>query len=33
MQPNLKFSRTEFADRLTKTRKAMEAKGVDLLHP
>ncbi|MER8785562.1 ectoine hydrolase DoeA [Mesorhizobium sp. M1006] len=31
MQPNLKFSRGEFADRLAKTRMAMEAKGVDLL--
>ncbi|UVK48128.1 ectoine hydrolase DoeA (plasmid) [Mesorhizobium sp. AR07] len=31
MQPNLKFSRGEFADRLAKTRTAMEAKGVDLL--
>ena len=31
MQPNLKFSRGEYADRLAKTRKAMEAKGVDLL--
>ncbi len=27
----LKFSRDEFAERLTKTRRAMEAKGVDLL--
>ncbi|ESY86802.1 X-Pro dipeptidase [Mesorhizobium sp. LNHC220B00] len=31
MQPNLKFSRSEYAERLAKTRKAMEAKGVDLL--
>ncbi|RWO00160.1 ectoine hydrolase DoeA [Mesorhizobium sp.] len=31
MQPNLKFSRGEYADRLAKTRKAMEAKGVGLL--
>ena len=31
MQPNLKFSRSEYADRLAKTRSAMEAKGVDLL--
>ncbi|TIO10799.1 ectoine hydrolase DoeA [Mesorhizobium sp.] len=31
MQPNLKFSRGEYAERLAKTRKAMEAKGVDLL--
>ena len=31
MQPNLKFSRGEFADRLAKTRKAMEVRGVDLL--
>ncbi|RWE06661.1 MAG: ectoine hydrolase DoeA [Mesorhizobium sp.] len=31
MQPNLKFSRGEFADRLAKTRTAMDAKGVDLL--
>ncbi|MCF6119589.1 ectoine hydrolase DoeA [Mesorhizobium muleiense] len=31
MQPNLKFSRGEYADRLAKTRKAMAAKGVDLL--
>ncbi|MFC3321190.1 ectoine hydrolase DoeA [Mesorhizobium cantuariense] len=31
MQPNLKFSRGEYADRLAKTRKAMEAKGVDLI--
>jgi ectoine hydrolase len=30
-EPNLKFSRGEYADRLAKTRKAMEAKGVDLL--
>lgn len=31
MQPNFKFSRGEYADRLAKTRKAMESKGVDLL--
>ncbi|RWQ52995.1 MAG: ectoine hydrolase DoeA [Mesorhizobium sp.] len=31
MQPNLKFSRGEYADRLAKSRKAMAAKGVDLL--
>ncbi len=31
MQPNLKFSREEYADRLAKTRKAMDAKGIDLL--
>ncbi|RWO84576.1 ectoine hydrolase DoeA [Mesorhizobium sp.] len=31
MQPNLKFSRGEYVDRLAKTRKAMAAKGVDLL--
>ena len=30
-QPNLKFSRAEYAERLAKTRKAMAAKGVDLL--
>lgn len=29
--PNLKFSRGEYADRLAKTRKAMEANGADLL--
>jgi ectoine hydrolase len=29
--PMLKFSRGEYADRLAKTRKAMDAKGVDLL--
>jgi ectoine hydrolase len=29
--PNLKFSRGEYADRLAKTRRAMDAKGVDLL--
>lgn len=29
--PNLKFSRQEYADRLAKTRRAMEAKGIDLL--
>ncbi|MBD0415130.1 ectoine hydrolase DoeA [Oryzicola mucosus] len=31
MQPNLKFTREEYAERLAKTRRAMEAKGVDLL--
>ena len=31
MQPNLKFTRAEYAERLAKTRRAMEAKGVDLL--
>lgn len=31
MQPNLKFSREEFAQRLAKTRQTMEAKGVDVL--
>ena len=31
MQPNLKFSREEYASRLEKTRRAMEAKGIDLL--
>jgi ectoine hydrolase len=31
VQPNLKFSRAEFAERLAKTRKAMAAKGIDLL--
>ena len=31
MQPNLKFSREEYAQRLAKTRKAMDAKGIDLL--
>ncbi|MDI6025136.1 ectoine hydrolase DoeA [Corticibacterium sp. UT-5YL-CI-8] len=31
MQPNLKFTRDEYAERLAKTRRAMEAKGVDLL--
>ena len=31
IEPNLKFSRDEYADRLAKTRKAMEQKGVDLL--
>ena len=29
--PNLKFSRAEYAERLAKTRRAMEAKGIDLL--
>jgi ectoine hydrolase len=28
---NLRFSRQEYADRLAKTRRSMEAKGVDLL--
>lgn len=31
VEPVLKFSRAEFAERLAKTRRAMEAKGVDLL--
>ena len=31
MQPNLKFTREEYADRLAKTRKAMDAKGIELL--
>ena len=31
MQPNLKFSREEYADRLAKTRKVMDAKGVELV--
>src|SRR5690606_22227356 len=31
MQPKLKFTRDEFAQRLAKTRKAMAAKGIDLL--
>ncbi|MDR7032737.1 ectoine hydrolase DoeA [Mesorhizobium sp. BE184] len=31
MQPNLKFTRPEYAERLAKTRRAMEARGVDLL--
>ena len=31
MQPNLKFSREEYADRLARTRAAMEAKGIELL--
>ncbi|MBC8035629.1 MAG: aminopeptidase P family N-terminal domain-containing protein, partial [Rhizobiales bacterium] len=31
IEPNLKFSRGEYAERLAKTRKAMEIKGVDLL--
>ncbi len=31
MQPNLKFSREEYADRLARTRQAMEAKGLDVL--
>ena len=31
MQPILKFTRGEYADRLVKTRKAMEARGIDLL--
>lgn len=30
-EPNLKFSRDEFAQRLAKTRKAMEKKGIDVL--
>jgi ectoine hydrolase len=31
MLPNLKFSREEYGDRLAKTRRAMEVKGVDVL--
>lgn len=31
MQPNLKFTRAEYAERLSKTRRTMEAKGIDLL--
>ena len=31
MQPNLRFTREEFADRLARTRRAMQAKGIDLL--
>lgn len=31
MQPNLKFSREEYADRLARTRKAMDVKGIELL--
>jgi len=31
MQPNLKFTREEYAERLAKTRRAMEARGVDVL--
>ena len=31
MQPNLKFTREEYADRLAKTRKAMDAMGIDVL--
>ena len=31
MQPNLKFTRAEYAERLAKTRRAMQAKGIDLL--
>jgi ectoine hydrolase len=31
MQPNLKFTREEYAERLAKTRRAMAAKGVDVL--
>lgn len=30
-EPNLKFSREEYADRLAKTRKAMATRGIDLL--
>jgi ectoine hydrolase len=29
--PNLNFSRAEYAERLAKTRKAMERAGIDLL--
>ncbi|MER0236664.1 ectoine hydrolase DoeA [Fulvimarina sp. MAC8] len=31
-EPDLKFSRAEYADRLSKTRKAMAAKGIDCLY-
>ena len=31
MQPNLKFTREEYADRLARTRKAMDARGIDVL--
>ena len=31
MQPNLKFTREEYADRLARTRKAMDAMGIDVL--
>ncbi|MET3792426.1 ectoine hydrolase DoeA [Aquamicrobium terrae] len=31
MQPNLKFSREEYGERLEKTRRAMDAEGIDLL--
>lgn len=31
MQPNLKFTRAEYDERLAKSRRAMQAKGVDLL--
>jgi len=31
MQPNLKFSREEYGERLEMTRRAMDAKGIDLL--
>src|SRR4051794_9349011 len=31
IEPKLKFSRDEYAERLAKTRKAMEVKGVELL--
>lgn len=31
IEPNLKFSRDEFAQRLAKTRKSMEKKGIDVL--
>ena len=30
-EAKLKFSRDEYAERLAKTRRAMEAKGIDLL--
>ena len=30
-EPNLKFSKAEYADRLARTRRAMEGKGVDLI--
>ena len=31
MQPNLKFTREEYADRLARTRKAMDVSGIDVL--
>ena len=32
LEPKLNFTRTEYAERLAKTRRAMEAKGIDLLY-